>query len=77
MRYLLVMALAILMSCEKVNPVKLPQCPDCGEIGCIYEDIDSMSNGTDQSTYDAIMYISRERELNEGQIKILLTEYYL
>lgn len=60
-----------------IDTVKLPVCPKCGEVGCIYEDIDSMSDGTDKSTYNAIMYIAKERKLTEKQIQLLLTEYYL
>lgn len=56
---------------------ELPICPKCLEAGCIYEDIDSMSDGTDQSIFNAIMYIAKERKLTEKQIELLLTEYYL
>lgn len=56
---------------------QLPECPKCGYVGCIYEDIDNMSDDTDQSVFNAIMYIAKERELTEKQIQLLLTEYYL
>ena len=60
-----------------VSTVKLPECPKCGYVGCIYEDIDGMNDGTDQSLYNAIIYVAKERKLNQEQIELLLTEYYL
>ena len=55
----------------------LPICPKCLEIGCIYEDIDGMSDGTDTGYYNAIMYVAKERKLTQKQVELLLTEYYL
>lgn len=55
-------------------------CPNCLEWGCIYEDIDTAieGGGTDTDIYNAVMYVIKERGINDSAtIKLLLANYYL
>ena len=54
-------------------------CPDCGEWGCIYEDIDSRyDQGTDIDIEQAIQSVCKERGITDPKtIDLLRANYYL
>lgn len=54
-------------------------CPDCGEWGCIYEDIDSRyDQGTDIDIEQAIQSVCKERGIIDPKtIDLLRANYYL
>ena len=54
-------------------------CPDCGETGCIYEDIDTRSGeGSDLDIESAIYEVCRERGIKDSiTIDLLKANYYL
>ena len=53
-------------------------CPDCGETGCIYEDIDSrIIEGTDIEISNAIYQVCKERNITDSTaIAWLKGDYY-
>ena len=54
-------------------------CPDCGEWGCIYEDIDTQSgDGTDSEILRAIEIVCKDRGITDPKIiDLLKANYYL
>lgn len=54
-------------------------CPDCGEWGCIYEDIDERyDQGIDVDIEQAIQSVCKERNITDTKtIDLLRANYYL
>jgi hypothetical protein len=54
-------------------------CPDCGEWGCIYEDIDTRyDQGTDIEIETAIYEVCKERNITDQKtIDLIKANYYL
>jgi len=54
-------------------------CPDCGEWGCIYEDIDTRyDEGTDIEIETAIYEVCKERGIKDAKtIDLIKANYYL
>lgn len=65
---------------QLIRAIKTPYtCPDCGEYGCIYEEIDDCTEGeTDQDIENAIQYVCKRRGITDPEtIDLIRANYYL
>lgn len=76
---LFVVAIAIFAGCNKPELKSLPVCPDCGETGCIYEQIDDACEGeTDSDILKAIYFVCGQRRITDSvTIDLIKANYSL